>query len=184
VQECRASDEQEVSVKRVITFAAVVLLALLMLVVGWIAGRTGIGSVVEPASLPELERQFAERMKGASLVGRFTIAGREDQAARPDRYDIESVEKVGENQWRFNAKMSYGDLDATIPIVVPMGFLGDTPVITLTDLEIPGVGTYTARVFFYGDRYAGTWQGGRVGGHMYGRIERPGESSAPSAPNN
>jgi hypothetical protein len=45
-------------------------------------------------------------------------------------------------------------------------------MIMLTDLEIPGVGTYTARVFFYEDRYAGTWQGGRVGGHMFGRVEK------------
>jgi hypothetical protein len=33
------------------------------------------------------------------------------------------------------------------------------------------VGTWTARVFFYGDQYAGTWAGKSVGGHMFGRIE-------------
>jgi hypothetical protein len=33
------------------------------------------------------------------------------------------------------------------------------------------MGTFTARVFFYGDRYAGTWEhAGRGGGHMFGRI--------------
>ena len=34
-----------------------------------------------------------------------------------------------------------------------------------------------ARVFFYGDRYAGTWQHGKVGGHMWGRIERTGRTA-------
>jgi hypothetical protein len=160
-------------VRRIVKAVAVLLLAVVMFGLGWVTGRTGMGSVIEPESLPALEREFAERMRGASLVGRFTIAGREDRPASPDRYDIESVEKVGDDQWRFNAKMSYGNMDATIPIVVPMRFVGDTPMITLTDLEIPGMGTFTARVFFYKDQYAGTWQGGRGGGLMYGRIEKP-----------
>jgi hypothetical protein len=28
------------------------------------------------------------------------------------------------------------------------------------------------RLFFHGDRYAGTWQHGAIGGHMWGRIEK------------
>jgi hypothetical protein len=42
----------------------------------------------------------------------------------------------------------------------------------LTDWEIPTLGTFTCRVLFYGDRYAGPWQHGKVGGLMYGRIEK------------
>jgi hypothetical protein len=158
-----------------------VLMALALLLVvfgaGWLVGRTGIGSVVEPESLTTAEREFAERMEGASLVGRFTVTGREDRAASPDRYDIQSVEKVGEDLWRFNATIGDG-MDIALPIVVPMRFVGDTPMITLTDLGIPGFGTFTARVFFYQDRYAGTWQGGRGGGHMFGRIEKTVASDA------
>ena len=155
--------------------AAVVGGLLVLLVVfagGYVAGRTGAGSVVDPASLPDAERQFIERMTGASLVGRFTIAGREDRPARPERYDLSSVEKVGEDLWRFNARIRYGDVDTTLPIVVPMRFAGDTPMISITDLTIPALGTFTARVFFQGDRYSGTWQHGEYGGHMFGRIEK------------
>ena len=47
---------------------------------------------------------------------------------------------------------------------------GDTPVVELTDLTIPGLGTYTARVLFYRDEYAGTWKGKNAGGQMFGRI--------------
>jgi len=63
-----------------------------------------------------------------------------------------------------------------VPIVVTMPWAGDTPIITMTDVSIPTLGTFTARVFFYGDRYAGTWQHGAVGGHMFGRIEAAGAS--------
>src|SRR5688572_2834708 len=110
-------------------------------------------------------------MRGAAMVGRFTIAGREDRLATPDRYDIYSVDKVGENQWRFNAKI--GESGVTLPIVVNMKFVDDTPLIVMTDATIPGMGTFTARVLFHGDQYAGTWSHvGSAGGHMFGKIER------------
>ena len=96
-----------------------------------------------------------------------------------DCYDIESVEKVGENTWRFNAKMECcGPAGRSgLPIAVPMHFVGDTPVIMMTDTTLPGIGTFTVRLFFYGDCYAGTWQHGATGGQMSGRIEK-----APIAP--
>jgi len=49
-------------------------------------------------------------------------------------------------------------------------------VIMMTDTSLPGLGTFTVRVFFYGDRYSGTWQHGAYGGIMSGRIEK---SAAP-----
>ena len=64
-----------------------------------------------------------------------------------------------------------------LPIVVPLHFVGDTPVIMMTDTNLPGIGTFTVRLLFSGDRYAGTWQHGEVGGQMSGRI-----SPTPVAP--
>lgn len=160
-------------VKRSVQVLGVVAVAAFLFGGGWLTGRLGYGSVVEPASLTEAERQFAERMTNVSLVGTFTVAGREDRTPSPDRYDIFSVEKVGDDQWRFNARMDCCGINgATLPIVVPMRFVGDTPMIMMTDTSLPGIGTFTVRVFFYGDRYSGTWQHGRVGGHMSGRIEQ------------
>lgn len=148
-----------------------VVLLVLVFGAGWLTAKTGMGSAFDPATLPAVEREFAERLNGAALVGRFTVSGREDRVATPDRYDLYSVEKVGTDQWRFNAKI--GENGMTLPIVVTMKFVDDTPMIVMTDTAIPGMGTFTARVFFYGDMYAGTWShGGRGGGHMYGRIER------------
>jgi hypothetical protein len=137
---------------------------------GWIVGRLGIGRVVDPASLSDAERQFSERMKNVKLVGSFSVAGRERQAPRDDGYEIVSVEKVGADLWRFNARMDCCGVKGEIPVVVPMRWNGDTPMIMMTDTSIPGVGTFTVRLFFYGDRYAGTWQHGKVGGAMSGRI--------------
>jgi hypothetical protein len=160
-------------VRRVLGLVFVLVLALLVFSAGWLVGRLGIGSVVESSSLTEQERQFTDRMKNVTMVGTFTVTGREDRAAEPDRYEIASVQKVGDDLWRFDAKMDCcGVSGAVIPVVVPMRWVGDTPVIMMTDTNLPGVGTFTVRVFFYGDRYAGTWQHGKVGGHMSGRIER------------
>ena len=159
-------------VRRVLGIAMAAVLALAIFAGGWLVGRLGIGSVVKPASLTEQERQFAERMRGVSLVGTFTIAGREGREPRSDRYDIASVEKVGDNLWRFNAGMQCCGVNGVIPVVVPMQWNGDTPMIMMTDTSLPGLGTFTVRVFFYGDQYAGTWQHGQVGGHMSGRIEK------------
>jgi hypothetical protein len=149
-----------------------VALVLLAFGAGWLAGRAGIGAVVDPATLPDHERAFVERMQHAVLDGSFT-SGRAGAPAKPDRYEIAGVEKVGDNLWRFNARMVHEGMDVTLPIVVPMEWIGDTPVVMLTDYSIPSLGTFTARVFFYGDRYAGTWQhGDEVGGHLFGSIER------------
>jgi hypothetical protein len=156
------------SVRSLIRGALILLLILLALGAGWIAGRLGMGSVVDPASLADVERKFADQMKGATLVGQFTVDGR-DAPPGPDRYEIESIEKVGVDQWRFNARIR--PAGAVLPIVVPLRWIGDTPVIMMTDYSIPAVGTFTVRVLFYGDRYVGTWQHGRVGGQMFGRIE-------------
>ena len=156
--------------KNFIKFIGLLLLLALAASGGWVAAKLGVGSRVAMVDLPAAERQFAEHMKNAALVGRFTVTGREDRAPREDRYDISSVEKVGDDQWRFNAKI--GELGVTLPIVVTMQFAGDTPIITITDFAIPTLGTFTSRVFFYGDRYAGTWQHGAVGGHLFGKIEK------------
>ena len=159
-------------VRRVIGTGFVIVLVLVVFGGGWLVGRLGIGSAVNPASLTDLERQFTERMRDVTLIGSFTVAGRDSRPPRSDRYDIKSVEKVGDNLWRFAAGMQCCGVNGAIPVVVPMRWNGDTPMIMMTDTSLPGLGTFTVRVFFYGDRYAGTWQHGAVGGYMSGRIEK------------
>ncbi len=129
-------------------------------------------SGAQDVSLNALEQEFAERMANSVLVGRFVVAGREDSMPRPERYEIEGVTKVGEDQWRFTARIQYGDTNVTLPVVVTMLWAGDTPMVSWTDLTVPMLGSFTARVIFYRDRYAGTWQHDEVGGHLFGVIEK------------
>jgi hypothetical protein len=154
-------------------FGLIAVLVLLALAFGggWVVGFLRLGTTVDAASLTEVERLFTERMRDVSLVGSFTVDGREG-SPRTDRYDIASVEKVGNELWRFNAGMQCCGVNGQIPMVLPMRFVGDTPMIMMTDTTIPGVGTFTVRLFFYGDSYSGTWQHGKVGGHMSGRVEK------------
>ena len=137
---------------------------------GWLVATTGVGQAVPLESLTEIERDFTERMQNVVLVGNFTLAGR-GGGGNPERYEISRVAKVGEDRWRFDVRMQYGSVDATLPLVVPIVWAGDTPMVSITDFEIPTLGTFTARVFFYEDRYAGSWQHGEYGGLMYGHIE-------------
>jgi hypothetical protein len=166
-------------VGRLFRFAVLLVLLVVMFGGGWAVGRLGLLSTVPVASLSDRERQFTERMQGASLVGYFTVSGRTRREPEEDRYDISSVEKVADDRWRFNVRMRHGTYDVTLPVVVPMKWVDDTPVVTLTDWEIPKVGTFTCRVLFHGDRYAGTWQHGATGGLMYGRIEQAPKEDQP-----
>jgi hypothetical protein len=128
----------------------------------------------EPAPA-DREEEFSRSMANAVLVGSFTIDGKQDdEPLKAERYEIESVTKASDNLWIFTARVKYGQLDTKLPITVPMEWAGDTPVVTLTNASLPGLGDgFSARVLFYEDRYAGTWQHGPVGGHMFGKIERP-----------
>lgn len=119
----------------------------------------------------ELEAAFSEKLSGATLVGSFTTDG--SAGTNPDRYRIVSAKKDKGDDWIFTATMKVGENQLDIPIPIKVYWADDTPVMSLTNMTIPGVGTFTSRVMFYGDRYAGTWQHGDHGGTFYGLIEKP-----------
>src|SRR5438128_1818901 len=114
----------------------------------------------------ELEKKLEETMSNAVLVGHFT-SGKQDTGSKEDRYTIASAKKIPMTErWVITAKIQYGNRGdtAAIPIMVPVKWAGDTPVISVTDLSIPGMGTYTARVMIFRDQYAGTWDAGAGAG--------------------
>jgi hypothetical protein len=138
------------------------------------AATAGSAQEDEPKLEPKLneqEQKFAERMSGVALIGSFTVDGREG-GAKPERYEIESAKKLRDDYWVITARIQYGKNDVKVPVTVKVLWAGDTPMISLTDLTIPGLGTFTSRVLFHDDRYAGTWQHDDVGGHLFGRIEK------------
>lgn len=129
-----------------------------------------------PAAMPdqeELEKKFTEDMSGVVFSGSYSVTrdGKETPAAM-EKYTIASVSKVKDDLWKFTARIQYGKHDVTVPMDLQVKWAGDTPMISLTNLTIPLLGTFTSRVLIYGDRYAGTWQHGKTGGHLWGRIEK------------
>jgi len=145
------------------------------------AAAAGAGAQEDRA---ELERRLHETLDGARLVGQFTVVGA-DGASRPpqaEQYAVSRLERDAEGRWVFNVSMSYAAQQQTMPVPVAIEWAGDTPMITLTEQTIPGLGTFSARVLLYDGLYAGTWKHGQFGGHMWGRIEPAGAPAPVEAP--
>lgn len=127
------------------------------------------GCARKPPAEADLEKQFQEMMSGATLVGHSTRLNREGIFGE-ERYVIEKASKVAGDTWLLQARLKYGGRDIPVPVPVSIKWAGDTPVITLTDLTIPGMGTFTARVLLYRGQYAGTWSAKDHGGQIFGKI--------------
>lgn len=149
-----------------------------------LAGGTGGRTADDPAvGLSETEQAFINMLSGRIMTGAFTVEGREDRTPKEERYEIGKVTKVEGDLWTIEARIKYGKVDATVPVPVNVLWAGDTPMISVTNLTIPLVGSeFSARVLFYDNLYAGTWKHGSVGGHMWGRIEDRPAAGAPAAP--
>ena len=134
-----------------------------------------------------LESAFRDTMRNAVLTGSFTVDGK--PGSNPERYEIGEVTNQGGGVWAIAARIKYGDNDVTVPVVVQVKFAGDTPVITLDELTIPGLGTFDARVLVHKTgtkqaRYAGTWQHDDVGGCLFGTVDpQPADGSKADAKN-
>jgi len=127
----------------------------------------------------DLYKLFEKKLSGVKLVGQFTILGRDTGDLPSESYTINSVKKMSEGDyWLFNARIQYGDKDVAVPLPLEVKWAGNTPVITLTDFTIPAMGTFSSRVVIYKNKYAGTWTHGKVGGHLFGVIEKVEESDA------
>jgi hypothetical protein len=124
-----------------------------------------------PPGQAELEKQFEQMMTGSTLVGHSTRLNR-DGVSGEEKYVIEKVSKLAGETWLIRARFQYGSRDVPIPVPVTIKWAGDTPVITMTDVGVPGMGSYTARVVLYRDQYAGTWSGQKGGGQLFGKIVR------------
>lgn len=126
--------------------------------------------------------RFEETLSGVKLVGRFTILGKDDGPLPKEEYTINSVTKLPDGDyWLFKARIKYGANDVTVPLPLEVKWAGDTPIITLTDFTIPGMGTFSSRVVIDNKKYAGTWSHGKAGGHLFGVIEKA-SSDEPSQP--
>jgi hypothetical protein len=135
-------------------------------------------------SSEELEAKFKAMLTKATLTGRWTpIKDGALGAEKQDKYTIVSAGKVNGDSWVVNAKMKYGEREFVAPIPVKVKWAGDTAVLIVDNMQMPGGQTsYSARVLFYEHTYAGTWSGGDHGGLLSGIItnEKEEKSETPA----
>ena len=145
------------------------------------AAKKGAQEEAASRDQAQLEKEFAEKLTGATLLGSFTLDSetQQDLQPKPEKYRIQSVSKIKDETWLFLAGVEYGGKkEIVVPMTLTVKWAGDTPMITLTDLNIPLLGVYSARVLFYGDRYAGVWSGADHGGELFGRITKPSKENS------
>src|SRR5262245_9788309 len=126
------------------------------------------GLSAQAVELTAPEKEFQDSMTGVVLEGQSTRDA--SPGLSEDRYTIEKIVKTGGDQWTFYTRVEAKGQTMTVPLPLQVKWAGDTPVITLTDQALPGMGTYTARVVVYRGQYAGTWSGRNGGGKVFGRI--------------
>jgi hypothetical protein len=132
----------------------------------------------------ELDAELSKSLSGATLEGsfNFTGAGRDATRVSADKYTLGEVKKLTGNIWTFQ----YNFRGTVIPLPVPILWAGETPIVTIDNFSIMGMGPYTARVMFFEDHYSGYWKHGDRGGNMFGVIHRAkpadGAAGAPAKP--
>jgi len=137
------------------------------------AEESKVSAPAQKKSREQLEKELAATLTNAVLSGQFTVDGQADsKPPRDEKYTITEAKKLQGNLWLLMTRIQYGDHDVTVPLSIPIEWSGDTPMISLTNFTIPGMGTFSSRVLIYEGRYAGTWQHGEVGGCLFGRITR------------
>ena len=136
----------------------------------------------DKARQAELDAAFGKLLSGATLEGSFTSTG---EGADPtklsrDKYTLGEVKKLEGIFWMIQARIQYDDKDFTLPLMLPVRWAGDTPVIVVDEVGLPGFGTVSARVMFFADHYAGYWKHGKHGGHLFGTISHDEQEAADS----
>jgi hypothetical protein len=119
----------------------------------------------------ELEAKFKKTLTNATLSGHWSMV-RDGKVSDPkeEKYTITGANKVFGERWLITARVQYLKNDYTAPFLVRVKWAGDTPVITVDDVGVPGGAKYSARVMIYDGTYAGRWSGGEHGGLMSGVI--------------
>ncbi len=168
---------------------ALVLACVLLISARADEGQSPAKAEASPKAQPsqeELFEKFKETLSNAILSGHFTVLGQEELNPKREEYTISSVQKLEEGDyWLFKARIKYGNTDRTLPIPLEVKWAGTTPVITLDNVTIPGMGTFDARVVIHDNQYVGTWRHGEKSGQLFGVIRRPTDSQEqPTAGNN
>ena len=155
------------------------LLLLLVLIHGIVQAEER--NTASEAAQEKREKAFTEMLSNVELIGTYTQTGAGKEKEQ-ERYTIYRVAKIPGQKylWRFDVRMQFGSVDLRIPLPLTVRWAQDTPVVILDDTKIPGLGTFSAKVLFDKTRYAGTWQHGSEGGHLFGKIIKKATKQKPA----
>ena len=96
----------------------------------------------------ELEAKLSKMLSGATLEGSYTLSGPGADGAKLSRekYTLGEVKKLAGDVWQFPTRIQYGNHDVTLPIMLPIRWAGDTPLVVVDEVTLPGLGTFSSRV--------------------------------------
>jgi hypothetical protein len=131
-------------------------------------------------ALNDAEKKFQAAMENVTLVGYYTLG--DSAGLKADQYRVEHITKVNEDAWNFEARFKMGQRDMKVTLPIPVKFAGDTPMISLTNFSVMGMGPFSARIVFYDGAYAGTWAASADHrGVMFGKIVKGAATGANDA---
>lgn len=155
------------------THFAMPSLALISLLAVSLAG-VGRANAEDAADVAAREAEFSAMLKNATLEGSWVpVSGAQAGEQKVDSYRVIRAKKIAAEQWQIVSRINYQGQEIEVPIPVTVKWAGDTAVVILDQVETGGGKSYSARVLFHNDRYAGSWWGKeQPGGLISGTITR------------
>lgn len=125
-------------------------------------------------STTDLEAEFSAMLKNATLKGSWVpIQQGSTGEEKSDAYQVVRATKRKGDLWEIVSKVKHQGKEIEYPIPVIIKWAGDTAVMILDNVQTGGGKSYSARVLFHNDRYAGSWWGeNQPGGLLSGAITR------------
>lgn len=128
----------------------------------------------QEADIAALETAFAASLKNATLTGSWIpVSGGSAGEQKKDSYRVVRAAKVEGDRWEIVSLMRRQGQEIEVPIPVTVKWAGDTAVMILDNAATGGGKSYSARVLFHNDRYAGSWWASdEPGGLLSGVVTR------------
>ncbi len=108
-------------------------------------------------------------LSGATLSGFLSAEGSPEP--RPVTLDIKRLDKSrGPHDWQLHVAIQAVENTVECDLAVDVQWAGSTPVISLHEASIPGVGTVNAKILINNCLFAGTWVHEGIRGEVWGEV--------------
>lgn len=115
------------------------------------------------------ETSFERLLSGATLSGMLSAAGGEE--SRAAAVLVQRLERTdAPHEWLLHVVVTPGGNGVECQVKCDVHWAGSTPVATVHEAEIPGIGTVNAKVLFHNCLFTGTWLHAGRKGQMWGEV--------------